>query len=358
MGECMRIESEKELKNILKLVSPGTQLREGLENILRAKTGGLVLLGDNEEVMKLVDGGFTINSDYSPAYVYELAKMDGAIVVSSDLKRILYANTQLITDSSIPTFETGTRHRTAQRVAKQTGNVAVAISQRRNIITIYKGDIKYVLRDSSVVLGRANQAVQTLEKYVAVLERVINNLNLLEFQDLVTLFDVVTAIQRTEMVMRIVGEIERYIVELGNEGRLISMQLNELVKFIEQDGMLLIRDYCKSDLDNEEIYKEIQKLSGEEILDLEQIAREMGYTGVPLVDTLISPRGYRIISKVPRIPSTVIENLVKHFNELKAILEANIDELDKVEGIGEARARAIRNGLRRIREQVSLNKQL
>lgn len=238
MGECMRIESEKELKNILKLVSPGTQLREGLENILRAKTGGLVLLGDNEEVMQLVDGGFTINSDYSPAYVYELAKMDGAIVVSSDLKRILYANTQLITDSSIPTFETGTRHRTAQRVAKQTGNVAVAISQRRNIITIYKGDIKYVLRDSSVVLGRANQAVQTLEKYVAVLERVINNLNLLEFQDLVTLFDVVTAIQRTEMVMRIVGEIERYIVELGNEGRLISMQLNELVKFIEQDGML------------------------------------------------------------------------------------------------------------------------
>lgn len=354
----MRIENEKELKNILKIISPGTQLREGLENILRAKTGGLVLLGDNEEVMKLVDGGFTINSDYSPAYVYELAKMDGAIVVSSDLKRILYANTQLVPDSSIPTFETGTRHRTAQRVAKQTGNIAVAISQRRNIITIYKGDIKYVLRDSSVVLGRANQAVQTLEKYVAVLERVINNLNLLEFQDLVTLFDVVTAIQRTEMVMRIVGEIERYIVELGNEGRLISMQLNELVKFIEQDGMLLMRDYCKSDLNHEEIYKEIQKLSGEEILDLEQIAREMGYTGVPLVDTLISPRGYRIINKVPRIPSNVIENLVKHFKELKAVLEANTDELDAVEGIGEARARAIRNGLRRIREQVSLNKQL
>ncbi|SHK75663.1 diadenylate cyclase [Clostridium cavendishii DSM 21758] len=354
----MRIESEKEIKNILKIMSPGTQLREGLENILRAKTGGLVLLGDTEAVMKIVDGGFAINSDYSPSYIYELAKMDGAIIISSDLKKILFANTQLVPDSSIPTFETGTRHRTAQRVAKQTGNIAVAISQRRNIITIYKGDIKYVLRDSSVVLGRANQAVQTLEKYVAVLERVINNLNILEFQDLVTLFDVVTAIQRTEMVMRIVGEIERYIVELGNEGRLISMQLNELVKFIEQDGILLIRDYCKSNLSHEEIYKEIQKLSAEELLDLEQIARELGYTGVPLVDTLISPRGYRIISKVPRIPASVIENLVKHFGELKAILEANTDDLDNVEGIGEARARAIRNGLRRIREQVSLNKLL
>ena len=220
-----------EIKNILKLMSPGTQLREGLENILRAKTGGLIVIGDEEEVMKLVDGGFHINSEYTPAYVYELAKMDGAIVISGDLKRIVCANTQLLPHSTIPTFETGTRHRTAHRVAKQTDNIVIAISQRRNIITIYKGDIKYVFRESSIILSKANQAIQTLEKYVAVLERVINNLNLLEFQDLTTLFDVVTAIQRTEMVMRIVEEINRYIVELGNEGRFISMQLNELLRY-------------------------------------------------------------------------------------------------------------------------------
>ncbi|GIM30054.1 DNA integrity scanning protein DisA [Clostridium polyendosporum] len=354
----MRIESDKEIKNILRIVGPGTQLREGLENILRAKTGGLIVLSDSEEVMKIVDGGFTINADYTPSYIYELAKMDGAIVISSDLKKIVCANTQLVPDSGIPTFETGTRHRTAQRVAKQTGFISVAISQRRNIITIYKGDLKYVLRESSVILGRANQAIQTLEKYVSVLDRVINNLNLLEFQDLVTLFDVVTAVQRTEMVMRIVSEIERYIVELGNEGRLISMQLNELVRNIEQDGLLLIRDYCQRDLEYNEIYKEMQKFSAEELLDLELIAREMGYVGVPLVDTLISPRGHRILNKVPRIPASVIDNLIKHFKELKGVLEANTDDLDLVEGIGEARARAIRNGLRRIKEQVSLNKQL
>lgn len=354
----MRIESDKEIKNILRIVGPGTQLREGLENILRAKTGGLIVLSDSEEVMKIVDGGFTINADYTPAYIYELAKMDGAIVVSSDLKKIVCANTQLVPDSGIPTFETGTRHRTAQRVAKQTGVISVAISQRRNIITIYKGDLKYVLRESSVILGRANQAIQTLEKYVSVLDRVINNLNLLEFQDLVTLFDVVTAVQRTEMVMRIVSEIERYIVELGNEGRLISMQLNELVRNIEQDGLLLIRDYCQRDLEYNEIYKEMQKFSAEELLDLELIAKELGYVGVPLVDTLISPRGHRILNKVPRIPASVIDNVIKHFKELKGVLEANTDDLDLVEGIGEARARAIRNGLRRIKEQVSLNKQL
>ena len=135
----MRLERDSEIKNILKIMCPGTQLREGLENILRAKTGGLIVLGDNENVMNIVDGGFTINSEYSPAYVYELAKMDGAIVISEDLKKIVRANAQLIPNAAIPTFETGTRHRTAQRVARETGNIVVAISQRRNIITVYKG---------------------------------------------------------------------------------------------------------------------------------------------------------------------------------------------------------------------------
>lgn len=354
----MRIEKDKELMSILKLMAPGTQLREGLENILRAKTGGLIVLGDSESVLKLVDGGFAINAEYTPSYIYELAKMDGAIILSSDFKRIIHANTQLTPESNIPTSETGTRHRTANRVAKQISNIVIAISQRRNIITVYKGDVKYVLRDSSVILGRANQAIQTLEKYVSVLDRVISNLNLLEFQDLATLFDVITAIQRTEMVMRIVGEIERYICELGNEGRLISMQLNELVKYVEQDEILLIRDYCQSDFDNNEVYKQIQNMSQEELLQLDTISRIIGYLGVTLVDTLISPRGYRMLSKIPRIPLNVIENSVKHFKELKAIMEASYDQLDKVEGIGEARAKAIKSGLRRLREQFMLDKQI
>ncbi len=351
----LRLEKDKELMSILKLLAPGTQLREGLDNILRAKTGGLLVLGDSEQILKIVDGGFTINSEYSPSYVYELAKMDGAIVLSNDLKKILYANAQLIPESGLPTFETGTRHRTADRVAKQIGSIVIAISQRRNIITVYKGSIKYVLRDSSIILGRANQALQTLEKYVAVLDRVVINLNILEFQDLVTLFDVMTAIQRTEMVMRIVSEIERYICELGNEGRLISMQLNELVKSVEQEGILLIRDYCQNDMDYNEIYKQIQAMTSEEMLNLDYISKSLGYIGVPLVDTLISPRGHRMLNKIPRIPTNVIENLVKNFKELKGVMEASYEQLDKVEGIGEARARAIKNGLRRLREQIMVD---
>ena len=335
----MRIKDDNEIKNILKIVSPGTNLREGLENILRAKTGGLIVLGDSEEVMNIVDGGFNINAEYTPAYIYELAKMDGAIVLSQDLRKIVCANAQLLPDPSVTTYETGTRHRTAQRIAKQR-------------------DIKYILQDSSVILARANQAIQTLEKYVNVLERVINNLNILEFQDLTTVFDVVTAIQRTEMVMRIVEEIKRYILELGNEGRLISMQLNELIRYIERDGILLIRDYCGENTDHNTIYKEIQKLNSEELVDLETIAKVLGFGGVPLVDTLISPKGYRILFKIPRIPTNVIENLIKHFNKLKYVIAATKDELDQVEGIGEARATAIRSGLKRIKEQIYLKKEI
>ncbi len=358
MGECMRIEKGIGIKNVLKIMCPGTQLREGLENILRAKTGGLVVIGDDEEVMKLVDGGFYINSEYTPSYAYELAKMDGAIVITGDLKKIICANAQLIPDSSIPTYETGTRHRTAHRVAKQTNKVVIAISQRRNIITMYKGDIKYVLRESSVILSKANQAIQTLEKYVTVLERVINNLNLLEFQDLTTLFDVVTAVQRTEMVMRIVEEINMYILELGNEGRLISMQLNELINHIERDGILLIRDYCGDELQYSEVYEHIQKLNSSELLDLDAISKSLGHSGVPLIDTLISPKGYRILSKVPRIPSNVIDNLIKEFKELSNIIDADIVDLDNVEGIGETRATAIKDRLKRLKEQISLKKEI
>lgn len=354
----MRLEKDKKLMEILKLMAPGTQLRDGLENILRAKTGGLIVIGDSEEIMKIVDGGFNINSDYSPSYVYELAKMDGAIVVSSDLKKILHANTQLVPEATIPTFETGTRHRTAHRVTKQTGSIVIAISQRRNIITVYRNDIKYVLRDSSIILARANQALQTLEKYVAVLDRVVANLNVLEFQDFVTLFDVVTAIQRTEMVMRIVDEVEIYICELGNEGRLISMQLNELVKSVEEDGILLIRDYCQNNLNYNKIYEQIQKMSSDELLELDNLSKILGYIGVPLVDTLVSPRGYRMLNKIPRIPVNVVENVINNFKELKAIMEASYEELDQVEGIGEARAKAIKNGLRRLREQFMIDKQI
>jgi diadenylate cyclase len=354
----MRNIREEELMNVLKIMSPGTPLREGLENVLKAKTGGLIVIGDQEEIMKIVDGGFYINSEYSPSYLYELAKMDGAIILSSDLKRILYANTQLIPDSSISTTETGTRHRTAERVAKQTGTLVIAISQRRNVITVYKGSLKYVLKDTNIILTKANQAIQTLERYKTVLDEAMANLSALEFEDLVTVYDVATAVQRNEMVMRIVYEIERYISELGNEGRLVSMQLEDLVDRVEEEGILLIRDYVDMQKDYNDVIKVLKSLSSDELLELPVVCKVLGYSPDAMLDTMISSKGYRLLSKIPRVPQAVIENMVKSFGQFKKILSASIEELDDVEGIGEARARAIKDGLRKIEEQVLLNRHI
>ncbi|SHF21667.1 diadenylate cyclase [Desulfofundulus australicus DSM 11792] len=345
---------EDRLLQLLRTVAPGTPLREGLENILRAKTGALIVIGDSPEVMEIAEGGFAVNAEFTPANLYELAKMDGAIIISSDLKRILAANTQLIPNLSIPSTETGIRHRTAERVAKQTGAMVISISQRRGVITIYKGNLKYVLRDVGVILAKANQAIQTLEKYRSVLDRVVKQLSILEFEEAVTLFDVSRAIQRVEMVLRVVKEIEKYISELGIEGRLITMQLEELVTGVEHEGLLIIRDYATAaDRSPGTILAMINSWPAEDLLDLSLIARALGYPGsTSILDQSVSPRGYRILDKIPRLPLPVIENMVKEFGSLQKILNASIEELDAVEGIGEARARSIKEGLARYREQL------
>lgn len=211
----MRKKEENSLIEILKQIAPGTKIRDGLDNILKAKTGGLLLITDSDEIIhEIVDGGFYINEDYNSSKLYELAKMDGAIVLSGDFKKILFANAQLIPEHTIPTVETGTRHRTAERTAKQTGELVISISQRRNIITVFKGSERYILEDTDMVLSKANQAIQTLEKYKKVFDNKLSTLNEYEFNDIVTLDNVITAIQRAEMVMKIVEEIDGQICEL------------------------------------------------------------------------------------------------------------------------------------------------
>ncbi|MDR0978521.1 MAG: DNA integrity scanning diadenylate cyclase DisA, partial [Lachnospiraceae bacterium] len=215
------IKKEDVLVDILKIVSPGTNLRKGLDNILKAKTGALIVIGDSKELLDLVDGGFNINEDYTPSRLYELAKMDGAIVISSDIKKILYANAQIIPSSSIQTTETGTRHRTAERTAKQTGELVISISQRRNIITVFKGNFRYTIEDTSKLITEANQAIQTLERYKKAFDTKLSILNEYEFNDIVTLDNVITCIQRAEMVMKVVERVNRFIYELGEDGLLI-----------------------------------------------------------------------------------------------------------------------------------------
>lgn len=356
---------EQRLLKTLRMVAPGTPLYEGLENVLRARTGALIVVGDSEAVLKLVNGGFRIDTEMHPSYLYELAKMDGAILLSSDARRILYANVQLTPDPLIPSFETGTRHRTAERVAIQTGELVIAISQRRNVITLYSGNLKYVLHDVGVILAKANQALQTLERYKLVLGQALNNLTELEFEDLATAGDVVTVIQRAQMVSRIAREIERYVSELGSEGRLVDMQLEELMVDMAE-GQLVIRDYWipkdgKEDLaaGAAQLWENLQGWSSEDLLDMGAVLKAMGYVAAGVsADTPLTPRGFRILSKIPRLPMPVIENMVTKFGTLPRILEASIESLDEVDGIGEVRARSIKEGLRRLREQALIERHL
>ncbi|SFM20941.1 DNA integrity scanning diadenylate cyclase DisA [Pelosinus propionicus] len=346
----------KFVKTIKKLV-PGTPLREGLENILRAKMGVLVLVGNNQPLLDVVDGGFSLNCEYTPAGFYELGKMDGALILSSDLKHIIYANAQLVPDSRIPTTETGTRHRTAERVARQTGGLVIAISQRRNLITMYLGDLRYTLKDITVSLSRANQALQTLEKYCKVLVRSLTNLSALEFEDFVTLLDVAEIIIRVEQVSRIAMEIERHVIELGSEGRLVSMQLEELMA--EQDDMeLLLKDYCFNGCQEQEVREQLAALP-EESLEPYTICRILGYGATPnILDVPVVPHGFRVLRRIPRLPMSIVENVVSHFKTLHCIYNATIVELDDVEGIGEVRAKTIKDGLKRVREQALLDRNM
>ena len=353
--------TNNDIIEVLKTIAPGTQIREGLENILKAKTGGLIVIGDGKEVMEIADGGFNLDVEYSPARLYELAKMDGAIIISSDLKKILFANTQLIPSSSIPTVETGTRHRTAERTAKQTGDLVISISQRRNIITIFKGNNRYVLEDTAKVITKANQALQTVEKYMKVFDNKLNLLNEYEFNDIVTLENVIVAIQRAEMVMNVVDEVQKSIYELGEDGRLLEMQLEELVGDLDKEELLMIKDYIVPSKKRtpEKVIEEIKKLSYEDLMKSQIIVKLLGYEDFDNYDEVgVYTKGYRVLNKIPRMPASIVENLVKSFKSFQHILAADIPKLDEVDGIGEVRARTIKQSLRRMQEQFVFDNEI
>lgn len=341
-------------EDILKLIAPGTKIREGLENILKAKTGALIVVGDSKEILDLVDGGFNLDVEYSSSKLYELAKMDGAIVLSEDLKKILIANAQLIPSSQIMTNETGTRHRTAERTAKQTGGLVISVSQRRNIITIFKGNLRYVLEDTSKVITKANQALQTVEKYKKVFDSKLSLLNEYEFNDIVTLENVIVAIQRAEMVMKIAEEVKMAIYELGEEGRLLQMQLDELIGDLYLEEMLIIKDYITNNKKKnaEKVLEEVKQLNHDDLMRSQVIARMLGYEDFDNYEEVgVYTKGYRVLNKIPRMPSNIVENLVKSFKSFQHILAADIPTLDEVEGIGEIRARTIKQSLKRMQEQ-------
>jgi diadenylate cyclase len=353
--ELIELEARQEprLVKALEMVAPGSLFREGIDNILHARTGGLIVIGDPDELAFLFSGGIKLDIEYSPQMLYQLAKMDGAIVVNANATKIAWANTQLMPDPTILTAETGTRHRTAERVSKQTDATVIAVSQRREAVSLYVDGGKYILEDIPVVLAKANQALATLDKYRSRLDQVSTRLTALEFEGGVTLHDVLTVLQRSELVTRMAVEIERHIVELGTEGRLIEMQLEETMVGVAGDRAALLHDYLADS--SEEAYAAvldgIARLPHQDLLDFGRLAELLGYDRkVNTLDYPVSPRGYRILGRIPRLPRLVVQNIVREFRGLDEILAATDAELEAVEGVGEIRAKDIREGLRRLQE--------
>ncbi|MBX5470467.1 MAG: DNA integrity scanning protein DisA [Thermoleophilaceae bacterium] len=335
------------------MVAPGTAVREGLDAIVQGRLGALICIGDSDELSFLYSGGIRLDIDYTPALLYQVAKMDGAIILSANATKICWANVQLMPDPTILSLETGTRHRTAERVAKQTDALVIAVSASRDVVSLYLDGAKYILEEIPVVLAKANQALATLDKYRTRLDQVSTRLTALEFEGGVTLHDVLTVLQRAELVTRMAVEIERYIVELGTEGRLIEMQLEETMVGVAADKAALVHDYLAEPSEESFalVLDQLARLPHQDLLDFGRLAEVLGYDRkLNTLDHPVSPRGFRILSRIPRLPKLVIQAIVREFGGLEEILAATDAELEAVEGVGDMRAKDIREGLRRLQE--------
>ncbi len=335
----------------LRRIAPGTELRHGIDDIIRGHLGALIVIGDPSELQFLFSGGLNLENPFSAQFLYELAKMDGAIILNANATRIVSANVQLMPDPTIASSETGTRHRTAERVAKQTGALVISISQARDTVSVYVRDMRYQLDSIAEVLAKTNQAVATLETYRNRLDQVSNRLTVLEFQNAATLDDVLVVLQRAEMATRMGDEIERNVVELGREGRLIDMQLAELMESVPSDRSNVVRDYvAPGAIDAAAVLARLAALPYKRLLDFSELAEVLGYGAINPLDQPVTPRGFRALARVPRIPPDAVTTVVEAFSGLEPLMRASLRELEALPGVGPTQARDIREGLRRLQE--------
>ena len=346
------------LRDTIARLAPGTALRDGLERILRGRTGALIVLGDDEAVQAICDGGFALDVAFAPTRLRELAKMDGAVVLSSDGSRIVRANVQLVPDPTIPTDESGTRHRSAERAAIQTGCPVISVSHSMNLVTVYAAGERHVVADSATILSRANQAIATLERYKTRLDEVSRQLSTAEIEDFVTLRDVMTVVQRLEMVRRIGSEIDRDAVELGTDGRQLRLQLEELLGGNDTARELIVRDYhanpdSPSKAQVAATLNDLDELSDTELLDFTALSRVFGYPSTAEAqDSALSARGYRAMAGIPRLQFAHVDLLVRRFGSLQGLLAASAADLQSVDGIGAMWARHVREGLSQLAEST------
>jgi len=340
----MVLEKEKNFIDYIKLVSPGTPLREVIDDLVRSGLGAMIVFdAQNLHIQGLIEGGFRINSRFTSQKLFELCKMDGAIIVSQDLKRILFANALMNPDTSIHSIETGTRHKAAERTARQAHTFVIAVSERRKKTTLYYGQSRYFLKSTDALLRNISSNLQVLEKQREQLNEQINNLNILEMSEMVAISDVCKVIQRAEMVLKISEAIKRSFTELGKEGSIMHMRYRELLRGVEKAENEVIRDYATISLKRSKTL--LENLNFDGLLDLESIARLI--LAKPIEES-ISPKGYRFLTHLT-LSEKEISQVVKQLGNLEGILKADSGELEM---ILKNRASTISEEIRTLREQV------
>jgi diadenylate cyclase len=346
------------LSDALAMAAPGRPLRDGLDRILRAKRGALVVVGDGPGVLSICSGGFLLDAEFSPQRLSELAKMDGAIILAADTSRIARANVHLMPKASIPTSETGTRHRTAERVARSIDVPVLSVSAAMSVIAVYRNDLKHTIQPTGWLHDRTDQALATMQRFRNRFDVALSGLSILEIEDTVSVGDVVGVVQAAEMVLRIAEEVDGYLVELGDDGRLVGLQCSELVAGVAPALHLVIRDYCRYPSTRAAVrpspapvVDQLSQLTSDELGSPSRVAEILGLP-ISFSDTEsgIEPRGYRLLSRLPRFSDLIIERIVERFVNLQQIMRASLGELEQVEGVGQARAHSVKNGLARLAE--------
>ena len=350
----------------LGLVAPGRPLREGLERILLAERGALLVIGDDAKVLSICTGGFLIDAEFSPQRLTELAKMDGAIILSADAGRIARANVHLMPSPSVATTETGTRHRTAERVARSIDVPVLSVSAAMGVITVYRRDEKHVLRAAARLHDQVSQALQALQRFRRRFDLAVTALSALEIEDTVTLHDVAAVLAPSEIMMRVARELEPVFIELGEDGRLLRLQLAELTEGVEPVRELVVRDYVraakpKSDgappRREPDVIAALSALSTEELRDGAKVGAALGLPKHESeLDSSLEPRGYRLLYRLPRFPDALVDRIVEHFAGLQKIMRASVGDLEEVGGVGEARARSVKEGLSHLAEASILDR--
>lgn len=347
------------LREVVSRLVPGTELRDGVDRILLAGTGALIVLGHDEAIERICDGGFDLDIEFSPTRLRELSKMDGAVVLSTDGRHIRRANVHLVPDPALPTVESGTRHKAAERTAAQTGHPVVSVSRSTGIVTVYLNGLRHLVLPSQAILSRANQAMGTLERYRSRLDETARQLSIVELEDFTTLRDVLSVVHCLELVRRIGREIDSDVGELGVDGRQLALQLSELVGETDTLRRLIVRDYLRAHpVDEDRIdsaLAELDSLVEMDLLDLANLAPALGFPAtLEALDTAVCPRGYRLLAEIPRLSLSRVESVVAVYGSLSSLLSATAEELAALDGVDPSLARQIREGLSRMAESGGL----